>query len=173
MIKELTEPLINASRREIQKNFKSKPYTIKGLNPKEFGYNTSFFLYDVFVGHARLYIDYQNKKITGIDFFPFDAAIEDGNDLKGNGLGSLAFGMLLDESLKSWNVKIDYLIEYPLKTMSDDFRKMLSRMNVYEPPFINETTNTYCVEFSYIYKECIKTLKKMNYDLSFESVINI
>lgn len=114
----------------------------------DFMYEQLISSYDLFgkqIGYSRLGIDFDNKIIDNILFYPLIYKKE----LKGNSIGPLSFYKMLKDCENILELNECFRIFYPRKNMSESFCKMLSKMDSFSEE--NVFGENYFINFRELY----------------------
>ena len=124
----LIELIGNKTPKEMQEILIWRQVKCTEQNRDFFGHCRTLYLEEKIIGYAFPKINYRKKKIEGFNFYPFDKL----SKLRSRGLGQIAFGNLLIEMVDSMHVGPEFYIDIPLKVLSEEFKKMLSRLGLYD-----------------------------------------
>jgi hypothetical protein len=161
----LIEDVRNSNPPERQTKLSLAP--LKSLASDSRGHNFSYYFNNILIGHSRISIDHQERKVRGFDFYPFEFVPE----LRGMGLGALAFGSLLIEGVRQFGIRSDYIVEERIDCMQKPFKVMLERLGAYDMSIEKEliagntSDATYIEQFQPFFDRVVGTLNKRGYKL--------
>ena len=124
----------------------------------------SYSFGQIIVGIAIVGVNHRIKEIRDVAFFPLDNS----SGLLGNRIGSLAFGQLMMVAHEYCGAGEGYNFVYPISKMSDDFKRMLIKLNVMRWSEANNVSNFYSAPFIPMLKQTLLSLEDIGYDVHVE-----